>query len=78
MKILDFFRDETNQLSSTRLIFVCSMFTILIIWAIACLTSYPIELAEIPMSVQTFIGILMAGKVTQKYTEEKNKYCIKE
>lgn len=72
MSIFDFFKDETNQLSSTRLVFIVSIFTILLIWTIACLTTNPIELVEIPMSIQTLIGILTVGKVTQKFSEKKD------
>ena len=73
-KLIDFFRDETNQLSSTRLVFVIWTLSILFMWMISCITSSPITLKEIPTSVQTLIGVLMVGKVAQKFTET-NKSC---
>lgn len=74
--LLDFFKDETKQLSSTRLVFIIWALSVLFIWIISCIFNSPITLKEIPTSIQSLIGILMVGKVTQKHLE-KDKNCEK-
>ena len=74
--LLEFFKDETNQLSSTRLVFIIWALSVLFVWVLSCVFSSPMELKEIPVSIQTLIGVLMIGKVAQKHLE-KDKNCEK-
>ena len=78
-KFYEFFMDENNQFSSMRLIFICWSFCFMSMWIISCFSSKPISLQPIPSSLETFFGMLLFGKVSQKFSENKvNKNIIEE
>lgn len=64
-----FLREDNGNFSATRLGFLSWVLGVLLIWGGASV--HDKKLAEVPQSVQILIGVLMAGKVTQKFTEEK-------
>ncbi|MDJ0732879.1 MAG: hypothetical protein QNJ47_02140 [Nostocaceae cyanobacterium] len=77
MDFSQFLKDENQNLSSTRLAFLSWIFTILIVWLVTSLLPHSSEnnhqLQKIPDSVLALVGILMTGKVTQKFKESQSQ-----
>ncbi len=69
-KLLEFLQEDNGGFSSTRLAFLLWVFGVLVVWIIASVTSQPMTLARIDPSVTTVLGILMTGKVVQKFGEK--------
>lgn len=65
-----FLQDDNGNLSSTRLAFLLWVVGVLLIWGVSSLKSG--DLKNIPDSVTTIIGVLMGGKVMQKFGERSN------
>ncbi|MDD2816288.1 MAG: hypothetical protein PHP00_11230 [Thiotrichaceae bacterium] len=63
-----FLQDDSGNLSSMRLAFLLWVVGVLTIWGVASLKTG--ELKVIPDSVTTIIGLLMGGKVMQKFGEQ--------
>ncbi len=68
-KPLGFLQDSTGNFSSTRLAFLVWAIGVLACWAYVVVKS--LALPPIPTEVVTVLGILMTGKVVQKYTEQQ-------
>ncbi|WP_017302010.1 hypothetical protein [Nodosilinea nodulosa] len=62
-----FFQDSNEQFSATRLAFLAWIFGALIVWGTGSIQAK--EMQKIPESVTALIGILMTGKVFQKFGE---------
>lgn len=69
-KLMEFFQEDNGGFSATRLGFLLWVVGALVVWIITSLTSEPRQLAKVDSSVVTVIGILMTGKVAQKYGEK--------
>jgi|GEM_PF-2566348 len=67
-KTTGFLQDDNGNLSSMRLAFLLWVVGVLAIWGVASLKAG--ELKIIPDSVTTIIGVLMGGKVMQKFGEQ--------
>lgn len=63
-----FFQDDNEHFSATRLAFLAWAFGALIVWSAGSLHDQKMQ--EVPSSIQVLIGILMTGKVAQKFGEE--------
>lgn len=68
MKIEEFLQEENGGFSSTRLAFLLWAVGVLIIWIINSAKSGILQ--PIDGSVITIMGILMGGKVVQKFGEK--------
>jgi hypothetical protein len=68
MKFVEFLQEKSGCLSSTRLGFLVWVIGTLIVWAVCSFKTG--ILLEIPSSVQVIFGILMSGKVVQKFGEK--------
>jgi hypothetical protein len=66
----EFFQEDNGGYSATRLGFLLWVIGSLAIWIVASLSSEPKQLAKVDSSVVTVIGILMTGKVAQKFGEK--------
>jgi hypothetical protein len=66
----EFLEDNNGGLSSTRLALLIWVFGILIVWSYSCFSANPVKLAAIDPTVLTLLGILMGGKVVQKFGEK--------
>jgi hypothetical protein len=71
MKIFEFFQDDNGIYSSTRLAFLLWVIGVLVVWCIKSIQCPGLELANIPGSILTILGILASGKVIQKNFETK-------
>jgi hypothetical protein len=69
-KLTEFFKESNGTFSATRLAFLTWAFGVLIVWGIPSVRSG--ELKEIPDTVVAVIGMLMTGKVVQKFSEPSN------
>ena len=69
-KLAQFFQEDNGNLSATRLAFLAWIFGVLVGWGIDT-AHHDYKMAEIPQSVQLLIGVLMTGKVAQKFREEQ-------
>ena len=69
-RLLEFVQEDNGGFSSTRLAFLVWAFAVLVVWIVASVTSQPMALARIDPSVTTILGILMTGKVVQKFGEK--------
>lgn len=67
-RLSEFFQEANGTLSATRLAFLAWVFVVLTIWGIDSFRSQKME--NIPESVQVLIGVLMTGKVAQKFGEK--------
>lgn len=67
MNLSQFFQDGTGSFSSTRLGFLLWVVGTLFVWGVCSFRTG--SLVEIPQSVELIIGILMTGKVAQKFSE---------
>lgn len=66
-KITQFLQEGDGQFSATRLGFLLWVIGVLIVWVIDSLISKTLQ--PIPEQVQVLIGILMTGKVVQRFGE---------
>jgi hypothetical protein len=73
MRIKEFLEDVTGKLSAMRLAALLWIVGVLIVWIIASLKGPDPKLETIPDSVITLIGILITGKVVQRFGEVKMK-----
>ena len=69
-KLAEFLQEDNGGFSSTRLAFLLWVVGSLIVWIFASFSSQPMSLAKIDPSVITVLGILMTGKVVQKFGEK--------
>jgi len=70
----EFFQDDKGIFSATRLAFLVWTFAVLIGWGVASARHNKLE--EIPSSVQVIIGVLMTGKVVQKFGEQSTASVV--
>lgn len=68
MKILEFLQEDNGGFSAGRLAFLLWIAGVLVVWLITSIKSSSLQ--AIPDSVATVIGILMTGKVVQKFGEK--------
>ncbi len=68
MKILEFLQEDSGGFSASRLAFLIWIAGVLVVWLITSIKSSSLQ--EIPDSISTVIGILMTGKVVQKFGEK--------
>lgn len=68
MKILEFLQEDSGGFSASRLAFLLWIAGVLVVWLITSIKSNSLQ--EIPDSISTVIGILMTGKVVQKFGEK--------
>lgn len=68
MKYIEFLQEASGCLSCTRLGFLVWVIGTLVVWAVCSFKTG--TLLEIPSSVQVILGILMSGKVIQKFGEK--------
>jgi len=66
-KVSQFFQDDNDRFSATRLAFLAWIFGALIVWGAG--SCHDRKMQDLPSSIQVLIGILMTGKVTQKFVE---------
>jgi hypothetical protein len=71
MKLYEFLQEDNGNFSSTRLAFLLWTIGVLIVWSITSLHSTT-GLAVLPESIVIIIGLLMTGKVVQKFEEKPN------
>lgn len=69
MKLQQFFQEDNHNFSSARLGFLLWVVGTLVVWIINSLNCG--KLQDVPESVAVILGILMTGKVAQKFGEEK-------
>ncbi len=67
-KLAEFLQEKNGNFSSTRLAFLMWVLGTLIVWIIVSLQNS--QLAPVPESIIIIFGILMTGKVTQKFGEK--------
>ncbi len=67
-KVAQFLQDDNGNFSATRLAFLSWIFGVLVMWGVSSYNQQKMQ--EIPQSVQVLIGVLMTGKVVQKFSEQ--------
>ena len=68
MQMIDFVREpRQGKLSAIRLVFIVWALVVLAVWAIQSLRGD--GLADIPTPVITILGMLLGGKVVQRFAE---------
>ncbi len=71
MSVSEFFQEDNGGFSSTRLVmFVWGVGTF-VVWVISTANN-GWKMQEIDTSIQVILGIVMSGKVAQKFGEQKN------
>jgi hypothetical protein len=65
-----FFQDTDGKLSATRLVMIIWAFGVLIVWGFVTLKTG--TLTELPNSVVEILGIVLTGKVVQKFGENSS------
>jgi hypothetical protein len=75
MNLSTFLQEDNGKLSATRLVLLVWVLGLLGVWAAGSLHNIYLgdmgpALLELPPSTITIVGILMAGKVVQKYEEK--------
>ncbi|MEX0272311.1 hypothetical protein AB3R30_24660 [Leptolyngbyaceae cyanobacterium UHCC 1019] len=68
-RFAEFLQDPNGEFSSTRLAFLAWIFAVLVGWGVDTV-KHDYKLAEIPESVQVLVGVLMTGKVAQRFGEK--------
>ena len=63
----EFFQDNDGNYSATRLAFLIWSIGVLAVWSFVSLRSG--ELKGLPPDIATVLGVLMTGKVVQKFAE---------
>lgn len=69
MKISEVLKEENGKFSSTRLAFLLWTVGTLLVWIFNSIASGTLQ--PVPQSVIVVLGILMTGKVTQKFGEKR-------
>lgn len=68
MRLQQFLEDKkTGQFSATRLALLLWVTGVFVVWAYASVSA--MELEAVPDSVVTILGLLLGGKVVQRYGE---------
>lgn len=67
-RLLEFVEENNGSLSATRLAFLLWVIGVLVVWIVDSLRSGTPQ--SVTGDVATIIGILMTGKVVQKFGEE--------
>ena len=67
-KLSEFLQEDNGGFSATRLAFLLWAVGVLVVWIIESLSSKSLE--RIDPTVTTILGILMTGKVVQKFGEK--------
>ncbi len=68
MRLLQFLEDKkTGTFSATRLALLLWVVGVFVVWAYASIST--MELQAVPDSVVTILGLLVGGKVVQRYGE---------
>ena len=67
-KLSSFLEDQTGDFSATRLAFLLWAIGVLATWIYASLQNGGLE--KVDSSVTTILGILMTGKVAQRFAEK--------
>lgn len=62
-------QDDKGNTSSMRIAFLCLVVGVFLVWAIVCVMSKAI--VDLPSGIQTVLGMIMTGKVAQKFAEGK-------
>lgn len=65
--LFSFLEDTSGGFSSYRLVLVCWSAILMIVWGYTCIITGTI--VDIPGGVVTVTGMILAGKVAQRYTE---------
>lgn len=68
MKVLEFLQEDNGGFSASRLAFLLWALGVLVVWIANSLHGHTLQ--EIPETVVTIIGVLMTGKVAQKFGEK--------
>lgn len=66
-RLPELIQDDTGLLSSTRLAFLLTIFSVLTVWIFACVNAK--KFLPMESSVVYLVGVLMAGKVSQSFAE---------
>lgn len=67
-KLAQLFMESNDKISSTRVGFLLWVVVVLAVWAYVSIRT--MSMPAIPESVIVLLGILMTGKVTQKFAEK--------
>ncbi len=75
MNLSTFLQEDNGKLSATRLVLLVWVIGLLVVWTAGSIHNIYLgdsdaTLLELPTSTITLVGILMAGKVVQKYEEK--------
>lgn len=68
MKLLEFLQEDNGVMSSTRLALLLWVVGVLAAWLVMSIRAGSLQ--AIDSSIQTVLGILVTGKVTQKFGEK--------
>jgi hypothetical protein len=68
MKALEFLQEDNGGFSATRLGFLLWVVGTMITWSVCSIKTG--TLLELPSSIEVILGILMSGKVVQKFAEK--------
>jgi len=80
-KLAEFLQDSKHEFSATRLGFLLWVIGTLVVWMVGSINSAIVATSkgmnmivfpEVPVSVATIIGVLMTGKVVQKFGENSS------
>lgn len=69
--ICQIFQDENGRISSARVLMIVGAGLILSVWSFLSIKNG--IMIDIPLGVQTIFGILILGKVTQKFMEKNDE-----
>lgn len=69
--LIPVFTDAAGQLSSTRLAFLAWTVGVMVVWGYQSVKVG--QLVAVPESVTMILGILMTGKVTQRFGEKSQQ-----
>ena len=75
-KIKNFFKDmfsDSNSVSLTRILTFLVVTDIMTVWTIECIKNFKMQ--DIPWGPVSVIGLMITGKVVQKFAEPKNNGC---
>lgn len=65
----EFFKEASGRLSSMRLMFIVGVIVVFAMWICSVLWSF--TLPDIPPGVIALLGLLIGGKVGQRYAEKR-------
>jgi len=75
-KLIEFLQDPGGNISSNRLAFLLWTLGVLVTWIIVSISSKSLQ--PVDSSVAAVLGILMTGKVAQKFGEKPDEPGIRE